>query len=127
MFYYGSNCADWMITILDGGRRIIEQTTANTRLPTYEEVTFDPVALAVTSRSGNLGGPNMRNSWSSTGTSTHQTWSARNCTVMGPVTCATPSADYTPAPGSKRVITTDPYLLPFIIVQSGEREFTAGP
>ena len=134
IYYYGQfvgdfsgsaaqKLAEWKVTIKNGGRDIVEQTTQNTRMPTGIELTFDPVTFSVTVSHFIEGGPAMRIESNSNGSATVQNTDENRCTGM-PQVCSTPHSTVTPLPGTTRIVPLDPFLLPFIIVKSGERAFT---
>uniref|UniRef100_E6Q4I8 Uncharacterized protein n=1 Tax=mine drainage metagenome TaxID=410659 RepID=E6Q4I8_9ZZZZ len=128
VYYYGTRgMAEWQITISDDGRRIVDESTENTRLPSYEIIRFDPKTFSVTSSRSHLGGPGMWISSRSRGSATVQHTSGRTCEGMPKAICSRPHAIVTPMPGTKRIVPFEPYLLPFIIVRSGERKFTLAP
>jgi len=112
VYYYGTNEAQWKVTIENGGRHIIEQTTNNMRMPSVTDLTFDPATFVVTVNSYILGGPGI-----------HVT-KDESCVGM-PETCTKiPHVAFTPIPGTKHAATLDPYLLPFIVAGTGEHIFT---
>lgn len=115
-----------MIVISDDGRRVVDESTGNTRLPSYTKIRFNPRTFSAISSSSTIGGPGMWISSRSTGSATRQRISGKTCEGMPKVICSRPHAIVTPMPGTKRIVPFEPYLLPFIIVQSGEREFTVG-
>ena len=127
VYYYGTRgMAERVITISDSGQRIVDESS-NSRLPTYSKIRFNTRTFSVISLRSNLGGPGMWISWRSDGSATFQRTSMVRCEGMPKVICSRPHAVVTPMPGTKRIIPMEAYLLPFIILRSGERKFTIAP
>ena len=119
--------AETMVVVSDEGRRVVDESTGDTRLPSNTKIRFNPRTFSATSSSSTIGGPGMWISSRSTGSATRQRISGKTCEGMPKVICSRPHAIVTPMPGTKRIVPFEPYLLPYIVVQSGERKFTLAP
>lgn len=127
VYYYGTRgMAEWKVTISHGGRLIVDES-ANARLPARSQIRFNLKTYSATSSRSSLGGPGMWISSHSRGSATSQSTSGTTCEGMPKEICSHPHSIITPMPGTKRIVPFEPYLLPFVVMQSGESKFTVGP